>query len=260
MPSVPQHLLDLYPPDRAGLLALACETVTDEALVMISKLDNGREAEIHLAKLREIRASKTVPAELDWEPREVLELCCHVRPDEQSFPGTPTNHRYTPWPSDNEAAYRNGHIAVVFSSAVILEHAQDHPGSFIGVESAYTSATRSCIELGRTYQAALARFLTHDIVRGNPHWLDPFYPFHALAITALALCVETLPAVPARTLRLALDHHLNKAIPSRVEFLKHFALLAPETSELRALDDPQTTELLNAIDELLAQTPDEPPL
>jgi len=263
MPPVPHHLLDLYPPDRHALFALACESVTDEALVMISKLDYGQDAAEHLAKLREIRSTGVVPAHLAWEPREVLELCRHLRPDSRSFLGNPSNP-YTPWSSKDAESLRNGHFASAFSCAVLLEHGQDHPDHHIGEESTYTSATRSCIALGRAYQQAFACFLTHDLLNLQVDWVSPYWPARSLALTSLAQLFDTHPVKPADELRVAINDFLTsndtflKSDLSRTIMFESMPTLDPTIATLHQLDDPPTTQLLNAIDELLEHAPEEP--
>jgi hypothetical protein len=60
-------------PIHNPLLALIFEHVDDSMLLKIAQADYGKDVEIHLAALDQIRANN-IPFPIQWHPGEVLEL------------------------------------------------------------------------------------------------------------------------------------------------------------------------------------------
>jgi hypothetical protein len=100
------ELLRKFEPDGDVLLRAIAAHVTDEMLECISMADYGCDCEHHLAALRQLRDSGTLPDNPGWVPMEVLEL---IRWSEPENPG---------WKPGRTGEF--GHWMRAFSCAAIL--------------------------------------------------------------------------------------------------------------------------------------------
>lgn len=78
-----QPLFELFPPDRDGLLLVACELVRPKHLEYIATLDAGYGAAKHLAGLRRVWEKRELFDVFRWEPGEALQLARWVTLEER---------------------------------------------------------------------------------------------------------------------------------------------------------------------------------
>jgi hypothetical protein len=101
--------LTVFKPDANALLKKIAPHIDDAILANIAACDYGNDVPQHLATLLAIRDTGQVPAPLNWEPREVLELTRWSEPD--------AIDRSLRW---SELPNQRGHWGRAFSCAVLL--------------------------------------------------------------------------------------------------------------------------------------------
>ena len=170
----PELIASLHP-DGEELLALLAAQLDDSMLEAIAECDYGEEVERHRAALLIIRDELRIPAPLEFEPQEVLELTRWSDPDDPRWRG-----------SDENA--RRGHVMRAFSCTVLLKAAADpaNPYGFDAEPDTLAQLLASLEVLGEPLQLAGLRFLAWRFAQ-LPAEVEE-RPFFLFAI--LLLCLE----------------------------------------------------------------------
>jgi hypothetical protein len=175
----------LEPADNP-LLTLIFQHVDDSMLLEMAKADYGKDVEIHLAALHQIRANN-IPMPLKWHPQEVLELT-----------------RWTEWDSlsaqDGAISTRN-HWMRLFACTVLIwaslepENHEDRGEDWHcidGEDSTIIQFLDSALHLGRDVSIAALKFLGWRMQcqreRALIHEDFGYCPCYAVAM--LLLCVS----------------------------------------------------------------------
>ncbi len=153
---IPASLITAFPPSADLLLDRARRHTDDAILVEIARADYGDMADEMLAELRLIRDKGTVPAPMQSQLTEVLEL---IR---WSDPEAPNSPPFEPGPTG-----RRGHQTRLFACAVLLFADAEPANQYI--DNAHDSTLAQCLvsakALGAEFSEAAARFLTWRIPR-----------------------------------------------------------------------------------------------
>ncbi|WP_218933295.1 hypothetical protein [Rubripirellula lacrimiformis] len=138
--------LDPFDPSSDSLLHLAFRHVDDSMLREIAAADYGEDAGKHLSQLLAIK-NGTIPAPMQWEPKEVLELIRWSEPEDPTWSPGSTGHR--------------GHWMRLLSCAVLLraEAEPANEGRFTGEDSTVIQLVDSAIKLGDAATNAALQFL-----------------------------------------------------------------------------------------------------
>lgn len=194
-PSIPEkpEFSRERPGSERALLDLLRGKIDRGDLKTISEADYGMGAEAHFREIERIWSTGDVPAQLRWEPREVLELISYCRPDDPAWrPGT---------------AGIRGHSQRAFVCAVLLRtRFADERFEFVGEEHRELgSLVESCRHLGPDCLVALAEFILWRLgrafsaspkVRENPNFpleISFFCLGLALIQTALRRADDAIP-------------------------------------------------------------------
>jgi hypothetical protein len=156
--TVPPCLLTAFPPSNRLLLDVSRRQIDDGMLDEIAAADYGIDADRHLAALRPIRDTGTVPQPMGWHPGEVLELIRWSEPENAARkPG---------------ATGRRGHQMRAFACAVLLRAAAEG-GDTSSEEATLGQCLASAKVLGQEMNDAVAGFLTWRIplMTGPDDWL-----------------------------------------------------------------------------------------
>jgi hypothetical protein len=152
LPSPPGDLLKTFDPAANVLLDLLRKQVDDAMLQEIAEADYGMEADGNLEALRCIRDRGEVPAPMQWEPKEVLELIRWSEPDDPNWQPGATGVR--------------GHWMRAFACAALLRGAAEpaNDGYLVNSENdTVAQLLASASVLGPDVQMATARFLAWRI-------------------------------------------------------------------------------------------------
>jgi hypothetical protein len=162
-----------FHPERLALLRLLSAEIDDSMVNEIAEADYGYAADKHLAPLRKIRDDCEIPAPLEWEPREVLELIRWSEPDDPTWkPG---------------GVGRRGHLMRAFCcTALLIAGADERNRDWIeGENSTLVQLLDSLSSIGTPFQAAglslIAWRLDHIAADEEER------PFFLLATLVLAL-------------------------------------------------------------------------
>ena len=160
-------------PKAHSLLALLSDQITPELLKVISEADYGYASDKHLAALEGIHDFLEIPAPLEWEPKEVLELIRWSRPSIPGWkPGLP--------------GYE-GHLIRAFACAVlVVAAAEEETREYIEEENSTVAAlVESLGELGVEFQMAGISEIAWRIQNPPREWEDePFFLLALLVLTA----------------------------------------------------------------------------
>ncbi len=156
MVDIPAALLDAFPPSADALLDRARRGVDDAMLTWIARADYGIQADEMLALLRPIRDTGIVPASVDGQLEEVLQLT------RWSMPERPNPPPFEPGPTG-----LRGHQTRLFACAVLLR-LEAEPATR-GRDNAEDATLGQCLAsarvLGDAWSEAAACFLTWVIQR-----------------------------------------------------------------------------------------------
>ena len=127
------------------LLSLAFQHVDDSMLREIARADYGMDDEAHLQALRAIKAG-AIPAPMQWEPKEVLELTRWSEPEGPPWIQGTTGER--------------GHWKRLFSCAVLIRCAAEpeNDDRFLGEDSTIIQLVDSALKLGQESSLAALQF------------------------------------------------------------------------------------------------------
>jgi hypothetical protein len=161
-----------FGPTNEELLHLVFKQVDDSMLREIAEADYGMDADAHLKALSAIKTGN-VPAPMEWEPKEVLELVRWSEPED------PT------WKPGSVGA--RGHWMRLFSCAVLVRAAAEpeNDGYFTGEDSTIIQLVDSAIKLGAHTSLAALKFLCWRMqYRTLDEWDRPYF---AIAILLLSV-------------------------------------------------------------------------
>lgn len=161
----------LIPPTPAaddGLLVALRPHVDDEMLDDIARADYGMEADAHLRELRAIRDDGTVPAPMDWVPREVLSL---VRWTE---PGDP-----------NQSLWDHHRLAFVCAALLRADAEPANHATLISEVDSLAGLLDSAIVLGGPILDAALPFLAWRVAHPAEDTERPFFAFGVLLLAVL---------------------------------------------------------------------------
>ena len=119
------NLLQRFEPDDRALLVWLAPHVTDAMLHEIAACDYGFDADLNFDRLVRIRDTAEVPAPLDWNPKEVLELTRWTEPRDPAL-----WHRT---PASVEQ-FCNDHLKRAFACAALIRAGSD-PESAANIDS-----------------------------------------------------------------------------------------------------------------------------
>jgi len=181
-----EELLNRFEPDGDALLRAISAHVTDEMLDWISRMDYGRDEDRHLAALRRLRDSLTLPENPVMVPMEVLELMRWDEPDADIRPGKTAEF---------------GHWMMVFACSAILR-AEHEPWNYSHNDGSTDSTTiQLLLSLDALpvcfYREAVRNFawlLLRSDPEGKGKWKDESVREYGVALLWLALHLD--PRVP----------------------------------------------------------------
>jgi len=136
-----------------ALLELLSSMISDEGLERIASLDYGRDVEVNLEALRQIRNKPWhSDRRLEWHPKEVLELTQWDEPDFYK----------------SEQNVRDGHLYRAFACAVLLRAGADpvNSDSICDDNSTVVQLLASVLKLGGELPEAVFRFLVFRMHHG----------------------------------------------------------------------------------------------
>ena len=170
-------LLGKLDADDGELLAQLAAQLDDSMLDEIAGADRGDGAAAHRAALLIIRDQLRIPAPLQWEPQEVLELTRWSDPDDPRW-------------RDSDAAARRGHVIRAFCCTALIRAGADpeNPYGFDNEPDTLAQLVASLGVLGAPQQLAGLRFLAWRLARLGVEVEER--PFYFLAILILALEVR----------------------------------------------------------------------
>ena len=181
------ELLHRFEPDGDVLLRAIAAHVTDEMLECIAQADYGCDSEAHLAALRVLRDTGTLPENPGWVPMEVLELIRWSEPENPE------------WKPGRTGEF--GHWMRAFSCAAILraEHEPWHYTYNDGCTDATTiQLILSLLALPIQFDREAARNFAWLLLRSDPEgkekWKDQSARQYGVALLWFALRLElTVP-------------------------------------------------------------------
>lgn len=185
------EFLDRFDPSSESLLRLIFRHVDEPMLQEIASADYGMDADEHLSQLRAIKSGK-IPAPMQWEPREVLELIRWSEPEDPTWsPGSKGDR---------------GHWMRLLSCAVLLraEAEPANEGYFTGEDSTIIQLVDSAIKLGDDVANAALQFLCWCMQ--SPGFGDWDRPFIAVAIQILVVWLDKCNSDTAAQLIAAYDY------------------------------------------------------
>ncbi len=162
-------------PADGPLLQLVRQHVDDLMLREIAEADYGFDVDGHLKALKEIKAG-AIPAPMQWEPREVLELIRWSEPEDPNWSPGSTGER--------------GHWMRLFVCAILLRAAAEpeNDGYFDGDDSTIIQLVDSAMKLGNEISIAALQFLCWRMDhRTLTEWDRPYF---AIAILMLAVSLD----------------------------------------------------------------------
>jgi hypothetical protein len=170
------------------LLDLVRQRLDDAMLREIAEADYGADVDAHLEALRRICDQGEIPAPMNWQPREVLELTRWSEPDQPDAKGNCTGTR--------------GHTIRAFACAVLLRAAAEpaNDNFFDGENQTLAQLVASALVLGEDVQEATLRFLVWRVAKLQPGEERPFFAF---AILLLATLLDGQRMTESRLARLA---------------------------------------------------------
>lgn len=138
--------LDHFHPSSEELLRLVLQHVNRSMLREIAEADYGEDVDAHLQALEAIHAGH-VPAPMQWEPKEVLELIRWSEPEDPGWKPGSTGKR--------------GHWMRLFACTVLIRAAAEpaNDGYFTGEDSTIIQLIDSAIQLGSDTSLAALKFL-----------------------------------------------------------------------------------------------------
>jgi hypothetical protein len=147
----------------------------------IAAADYGMDADPHLAALRAIKAGD-VPAPMNWEPKEVLELIRWSEPEDPTWtPGS---------------VGTRGHWMRLFSCAVLIRSAAEPESEdyFLGEDSTIIQLVDSAMKLGHESSVAALQFLYwRTRYRELNKWDKPYFAIAILFLSVhLGQCDEQM--------------------------------------------------------------------
>lgn len=172
-------------PTKDALFDLAYRHVDDSMLREIAEADYGNDADAHLQALLAIKAGE-IPARMEWEPQEVLELTRWTEPED------PT--------SEPGSIGTRGHWIRLLSCAILIRAAAEpeNAGYFLGEESTIIQLVESAIKLGEEASfAALQFFCWRMEYRRLDERDDPYF---AVAILLLSVWLDICDSQTAQYL------------------------------------------------------------
>ncbi len=182
-------LYHLDPTDEP-LLHLVFGNVDDSMLREIAKADYGMEADAHLKALVAIKDGD-IPAPMEWEPQEVLELIRWSEPEDRTWKPGSFGVR--------------GHWLRLFSCAVLIRAAAEpqNDGRFTGEDSTIIQLVDSAMKLGQETSLAALKFLCWRMHYQTPDDWDR--PYLAVAILLLSVSLSLCDQEMAQFLITAAD-------------------------------------------------------
>lgn len=164
--------LENLDPSDEPLLSIVFQHVDDAMLKEIAEADYGLGVDEHLQALKEIKAG-AIPAPMQWEPKEVLELIRWSEPDDPKWSPGSTGER--------------GHWMRLFACTVLLRAAAEpeNDGYFDGDDSTIIQLVDSALKLGEKTSNAALRFLCWRMRCRD--LLECDRPYYAIAILLVAV-------------------------------------------------------------------------
>ncbi len=162
-------------PTSEELLNLVFKQVDASMLREIAEADYGMDADAHLKALSAIKTGN-VPAQMKWEPKEVLELIRWSEPEDPTWKPGSVGER--------------GHWMRLFSCAVLIRAAAEpeNDGYFTGEESTIIQLVDSAMKLGADTSLAALKFLCWRMqFRTLDEWDRPYF---AVAILLLSVFLD----------------------------------------------------------------------
>ena len=176
-------LLNRFDPDGDVLLRAISAHVTDDMLDCIAHADYGCDADRHLAALRQLRETGTLPQNPAWVPMEVLELIRWSEPDDPQWKPGRTGDP--------------GHWIRAFSCAAILR-AEHEPYNYSHNDGSTDSTTIQLIlsldALPIDLNREAARNFAWLLLKTDPEGKNDSIREYAVALLWLAL--HLAPRVP----------------------------------------------------------------
>lgn len=174
------ELLHRFEPDGDVLLRAIAAHVTDEMLECIAQADYGCDSEAHLAALRVLRDTGTLPENPGWVPMEVLELIRWSEPENPE------------WKPGRTGEF--GHWMRAFSCAAILR-AEHEPWSYKYNDGSTCSTTIQLVlsldslpfDLHREAARNFAWLLLRADPEGDDKWKDESAREYGVAFLWFAL-------------------------------------------------------------------------
>ena len=161
-----------FAPDREALAEWLRPHIDAEMLREIAAADYGDAVNEHLHALRRLHAGGTLPAPLDWHPKEVLELIRWSEPEDPDWKPGSTGER--------------GHLMRAWCCTMLLEAAADPANAdyFEGENQTLAQLLASVITLGAEAERAALRFVAWRQMLALPD--EGERPFFSLAVLLLA--------------------------------------------------------------------------
>lgn len=162
--SLPQWILEKFPPDQKGLYALLASQMTPEMIVNLVNSDSVDGSELEREAMFRYVKELDYPREPDWHNLEILSLSRYDKP-----------------------ADREGHLVRAFSNTALYlgTEGRDEEGPIVSQSTSVIALLDSCYFLGEDYSNAFGRMLTWGIHQCSRE--DGFRPYIEFALLILFL-------------------------------------------------------------------------